>query len=1279
MHIRHRSAAVLAAGVLVATLSPLSSGAIAAPAPASVGANSAGRPQVSSVTLVTGDRVRLETFPGGRKAVSVEPASGASQADFTQLEIDKQLYVLPRAALPYIASGKLDRQLFNITSLVKQGYDDAHTSAIPLIARYTGGTNPTSKGAPTGSRKGLVIKSLRGSALKADKKQAGRFWKAIDDDALARSSAEGGAKNAAENSSSKNSAFKNAAFEGGVEKLWLDAKVHASLDRSTAQIGAPEAWKAGYDGNGATVAVLDTGVDATHPDLAGKLGEVRNFTDEPTANDGHGHGTHVASTIAGSGAASGGSRKGVAPGARLLIGKVLDDSGSGPYSAILGGMDWAAHSGADIVSMSLGGQPTDGTDLLSLVLDGLSEETGTLFVVAAGNTGSDYTVGSPGAAASALTVGAVDRDDKLAPFSSRGPRVGDNGAKPDLTAPGVDIVAARAAGTSMGHPVDAAYTAASGTSMATPHVAGAAAILAGRHPDWNGQQLKDALMSTTRTAPDQTAYEQGTGRVDVARSVRQQVRATGTTTFGSLAPDAGPRQVSVTYTNDGDAPVTLALDTTFDKLYGSPAPAAAMSTPAQVTVPAHGTADVAVTLDPPALPEGVYGGRLTATSADGQTVTHTVLSATKDPVTHKVTVRGIDRAGQPATVFPLILLGPTGRFDVIQEVPAGQSLTVDLPEGMYYLHGVITQATEDNVTNSLVVDPRLRVSGATDLVLDARKAVPVEIRTPKPAEQRGPLVFSTHWKTGDREFASFFTSGHSGGQLLYVTPTEEFTEGTFEFTSRWQLTAPMLRARAISATAAAGAPVRLLHNSPAVEGVRRLRVVDAGHGRPEDYAALRARGTDVRGAAVLVELEGVEYDEAVASAARAGAAAAVTTAGGNRYAAATWQPVSQRLPAIGLYASPATAERLRARGTVLELKGSPESPYLYDVVQVSEQRVPERVVHKVGPENTATVVSRYPDTGGTRYVTENRESWRPWEGEQVFLPMRSRYVRTGQARTEYLSGPADTRWLHWVNPRNTWAIHAVGTGMLGPLRTYRPGEHATESWYAPVVRPAIPRGVEGLALRKGDQLTIGIPEFTDTAFGHYGYALPRTGADTPYPDETRAVLRRDGEILAEGPRAWGAFPAGGDDGRYRLDLDVKRTSPEGTLSRATSTRWSFTAPRPAEGKESLIPLLQLDYDVATDLQGSAPDSGSFAFGVSARHQDGLTGRSVKGMEVSVSYDDGGHWRAATTSARGDGAYRVRVTHPSTARTSGYVTLRVRAWDDAGNEVTQEIERAYALR
>ncbi|MFE2094582.1 S8 family serine peptidase [Streptomyces sp. NPDC059460] len=97
-----------------------------------------------------------------------------------------------------------------------------------------------------------------------------------------------------------------------------------TLDQSVPQIGAPEAWAAGYDGTGTKVAVLDTGIDPDHPDVAGRVKKTQNFTDDPDAVDHHGHGTHVASTIAGSGAASGGKYKGVAPGADLYIGKVLN-------------------------------------------------------------------------------------------------------------------------------------------------------------------------------------------------------------------------------------------------------------------------------------------------------------------------------------------------------------------------------------------------------------------------------------------------------------------------------------------------------------------------------------------------------------------------------------------------------------------------------------------------------------------------------------------------------------------------------------------------------------------------------------------------------------------------------------------------------------------------------------------------------------------------------------------------------------------------------------------
>ncbi|MBO1329824.1 S8 family serine peptidase [Streptomyces sp. VRA16 Mangrove soil] len=128
-----------------------------------------------------------------------------------------------------------------------------------------------------------------------------------------------------------------------------------------------------------------------------------------------------------------------------------------------------------------------------------------------GRTAGDSTLGSPGTADSALTVGAVDSYDTLANFSSRGPRLGDMAIKPDVTAPGVGIVAARAAGTTIDGAVNvgAYYTTLSGTSMATPHVADAAAILAQRHPEWNGQQIKSALTAHAAASKDSTVYQLG--------------------------------------------------------------------------------------------------------------------------------------------------------------------------------------------------------------------------------------------------------------------------------------------------------------------------------------------------------------------------------------------------------------------------------------------------------------------------------------------------------------------------------------------------------------------------------------------------------------------------------------------------------------------------------------------------------------------------------------------------------------------------------------------------
>jgi subtilisin family serine protease len=221
----------------------------------------------------------------------------------------------------------------------------------------------------------------------------------------------------------------------------------------------------------------------------------------------------VASIVAGAGE----KQRGVARDAKIALGKVGDRVMF--ESHILAGMEWAAvEVKAKVVNMSLGGPDTPDADPLEQAVDTLSARTGALFVISAGNDGLAGTVGSPGSADAALTVGAVDRDDMKASFSSAGPRKGDHAIKPDVTAPGVEIMAAAPAGTA-----DGPYVAHSGTSMAAPHVAGAAAILAQRHPDWNGARLKAALIGSAAPNGSATPYQEGAGRVDLVRALAQPV------------------------------------------------------------------------------------------------------------------------------------------------------------------------------------------------------------------------------------------------------------------------------------------------------------------------------------------------------------------------------------------------------------------------------------------------------------------------------------------------------------------------------------------------------------------------------------------------------------------------------------------------------------------------------------------------------------------------------------------------------------------------------------
>ncbi|MEW1723104.1 S8 family serine peptidase, partial [Streptomyces sp. NPDC093109] len=524
----------------------------------------------------------------------------------------------------------------------------------------------------------------------------------------------------------------------GIERVWLDGKRKALLDKSVPQIGAPTAWGAGYDGTGVKIAVLDTGVDQTHPDLKGVEIAQKDFSGSGNTVDHFGHGTHVASIAAGSGAKSGGKYKGVAPGAKIIDAKVLDDDGFGDDSGIIAGMQWAADQGARIANLSLGGEDTADVDPLEAAVDKLSAEKNILFVIAAGNEGPDAeTVGSPGSAASALTVGAVDRKDKIADFSSVGPTA-DGSLKPDITAPGVDIVAAKAAKGVIGDPAADGYVSMSGTSMATPHVAGAAAILAQEHPDWTGQRIKQALTASAKPSTGLTPYQQGTGRADLTKAITQSVVSEQTSlNFGTQQwPHTTDKPVTktVTYSNTGTQDVTLdlSLETVGPKGKAAPAGFFTLGAP-QVTVPAGGTASVDVTSDTRVgTQDGAFGGAVVAKATEGGQSVRTAFGAIREVESYDITVKFIDTKGKPSKSAASIY-GHTGRFWKDVEATKSDGVTkIRVPKGSYLLEAVVE--TGKSADYAWMVQPKLDVTKNATVTFDARKAKPISITAPDSAK-----------------------------------------------------------------------------------------------------------------------------------------------------------------------------------------------------------------------------------------------------------------------------------------------------------------------------------------------------------------------------------------------------------------------------------------------------------------------------------------------------------------------------------------------------------------
>lgn len=1274
-------------------------------------------PATRRVTLVTGDTVDYTDAGNGRRAVAVHaaPRPAGAPVVFETVGGRDDYFVIPSDAEPYLVAGVLDRALFDVADLVRDGLDNASTDALPVIVGYSGrpdrATLARDATALPGATRIVPVPAAGMAGIRIEHDRAAEFWRAI----------------------TPRPASEKRALAGGVTSVKLDRTVRVALDQSVPLIGAPAAWSAGLDGQGVTVGVVDTGIDAGHPDLAGAVADSANFTEEPDVSDMSGHGTHVASTIVGSGRASGGRYRGVAPGAKLVVAKVFDASETAPESQVMAGMEWVAMHGARIVNLSLGGAPTDGTDPISALVDELTARTGALFVVAAGNLGGDRSVTSPGAASSALTVGAADKRDTLAHFTGKGPRLGDAAVKPEIVAPGVAITAARAAGTATGSPVDDHYTTASGTSMATPHVAGAAAILAQQHPDWSASRLKDAVVSTARDVGARW-FEQGAGRVDIARLVSQTVTATATLNLGRLPRSSGrPVTRSVVYTNDGADPLTLRLTLAVRGWNGAPAPDRAVRLDATaVDVPAHGRASLAVTVDPGLGETGAYGGVVSATSTDGTVSLRTPLSYYVPTPTGPITVSMRDSTGRSVTNrFAAVFnesagstndpLGP----DPLQIVPLDAA--AEVPQGSYSVSGTVREATLAAHRWTALSATEVPVTGAaTAVTLDARTAVPIGVTTPRPTEQRDRTVALRRHLPGTSQFVEWqFVIGADATWQVYATPAPPARKGTVSFQDYWTLSERQLDLRVRG-----GAFLNPLYDAStigaALAGTRSLPLVWANQGRQEDFAAVDARG---KLALVAILDPGAVADPttAVFLAART---AATNAANAGTAGIVVYVDAPDAVPVAGLTTTPVVQLSLnRSEGNALrgllgagpvtiELAGLSAPRYMYNLSYNDDNGIPADHVRPVDPSTLVRIESRYhADRPDIRYTKQ----WTAYPPVPGSLAQR-RTTWTGPAQwTEYL-GPVDVR-VPWQRRTIQSAVNAngqtVGDLAMFAENVFRPNEprRPTEKWFAAPLRngaltiqpdhPVLGAATTGPGWQRQCAFCRGggdpdrfVPalHWMDTGAGHF-VTIWQNGRQ--YFNTTTTHLYRDGTeipIDASDPfRTYPQFKLPADQGRYRLTVvdafpATQRGGPSKALFRLaprTETTWEFTSRRPAgtvpagygcSDPCAFQPLVQLNLQLNLDLNNQAPASGDYQFMIFAGDRpDADGGAPLVNLNVRYSTDEGATWTLATVSKAGTGMYLVTVHHPPAAATGGYVWLRTHAWDTAGNWVDQTVQRAYALR
>ena len=564
----------------------------------------------------------------------------------------------------------------------------------------------------------------------------------------------------------------------------------------------------------------------------------------------------------------------------------------------------------------------------------------------------------------------------------------------------------------------------------------------------------------------------------------------------------------------------------------------------------------------------------------------------------------------------------------------------------------------DHAGVALVGDPEVILDGPQTVELDARKANEISTKLPHKVEPTYQRI-ETYRTLGERSLNAIYLLP-VWTDKMYTAPTKEVTTGEFEILTRWRTVKPLLTIQ-YNGIELDDIP---MNGSTLLDGKYNLTAIYAGKGAPADYANL-----NVEGKAVVVERnkEVTESQQATAALDAGAKLLIISNYENKEFNVFVGKPDYTNTPLAVAAISKSEGDKLiqavKSRNIQLQVEGTVNTPYLYDLVSAHKGFVPENVAYEPKNNELVKIETKYNSpilTDGGEFRFDLRPHTRGAVGFLFKLPLPTQ-------RTEWVSATEDTNWYHQANVLDqTWQIRQ-------PLKSYAKGEKLTENWFSPVVRPSLGSGYWPPE-RRDNTLAINVPAFADAGKGNTG----GTDFNFSLQNQTNKLYQGDTLIREQKGQAMNAFNVAPQERtQFRFVTEAMRNPERWNTSTRTNTEWTFWTEAFSGGIwRAPLPFLTLHYNVNTDVNGNAPLNRPTNLEISVEKVENAIGYgNVEGATLEVSFDEGKTWSEVKLDRNGD-MFTTKINNPKSATS---VSLKAKAWDDEGNKIEQEIIKAYGLK